>query len=1014
MVVYLLPLYNSKLLSTEPSVSCSKKLIVTLELSNNKKYATEQLDFDVSCVDSPTGECPCPCNYSSDPKCTCRNLAQKLSVGVTKSAVYATYPMNYIKKFNGRPNEAIVQTDTCVDGELAEDATCGWAHDGDTGDNIPGFGFTKLPTAHCLRLDEWWWYLGYQLGAYQLDFDITLNLTTTTTAAATPATSNSSLGASTLPAPSSLLSPSSSASSPAAASPPSPVAAGSNGTQEELLVLSPSQPFVLNSGRTLSAKLLGDLEGYVQIPQLMDKYVLVPSPPGKAVGAVLSEHKSDWLVMDESMLTLDGTACNKIGVGYSAFCNQPNRCDVAAGTCLASQIVNLVADDQDRLAKGLTPRYLITKYGTGDDNPRQVVWSNRGNLTQFSLNLPLTSIKTSLVQLTVKADDLTFTTNRSPAKILKSQVCTLSGSICGSFQALAGKGYLKADIQNTGSLVADYTISVLDCPLGILPVAAQSASIASAEIKTFTFVLQAETDRPLKNASCQVAVADAVGELVDSSVITFTTNATEYGKDPIQSNVTDNWHGGGSPGNSTGCTACPNMLNVVCAAKNGCWGKLGGSLVLFTAVPIALLALWVAFRRGWLTAFINWLFTAVEWLFLQLGTKQEPKRQRSGTEEKGGGKSGGLSEGRGSELEPDAVVAVAGKGRRSGKRGIWVDDSASAGPAVKSGSTIAATILKPKKKATPEFYAFSLDNPLAAEGSESTEGAVIEMPTRVHLSETYHAPQQQLYSAPGTQGRHQIPGNPGAQVGSPPGASLQLRPLPWGVGSIDGPGSCYPESDPGSPLVQPWPPGQWFLPASPGPSSPLVPPFATATWHGPAPPSRLSSPASAASQDMLLPQHLSGVTPGSNACGMQPGEPLDSLHNATVDEGVMPGATGQAALPPCPPDVVAQQAQQPQQEGQQGQQPQRTQQEDQQPQRAQQPAFPRGLETAPQRPAEEGGGGSRLAGLSAAEERLQEWLQRHPALLPRRDSGGSASNPVRQLWSLQYPGEGHNATTPRR
>ena len=54
---------------------------------------------------SPTGECPCPCDYVTDPKCTCRNLAQKLSVGVTKSAVYATYPMNYIKRFNGRPNE---------------------------------------------------------------------------------------------------------------------------------------------------------------------------------------------------------------------------------------------------------------------------------------------------------------------------------------------------------------------------------------------------------------------------------------------------------------------------------------------------------------------------------------------------------------------------------------------------------------------------------------------------------------------------------------------------------------------------------------------------------------------------------------------------------------------------------------------------------------------------------------------------------------------------------------------
>lgn len=34
----------------EASLQCSKKLVVTLELGSNKKYETERLDFDVSCV----------------------------------------------------------------------------------------------------------------------------------------------------------------------------------------------------------------------------------------------------------------------------------------------------------------------------------------------------------------------------------------------------------------------------------------------------------------------------------------------------------------------------------------------------------------------------------------------------------------------------------------------------------------------------------------------------------------------------------------------------------------------------------------------------------------------------------------------------------------------------------------------------------------------------------------------------------------------------------------------------
>lgn len=54
---------------------------------------------------SPTGQCPCPCDPATQPTCGCRNLATKLSVGVTKGPVYATYPLTYLKKFNGNPSE---------------------------------------------------------------------------------------------------------------------------------------------------------------------------------------------------------------------------------------------------------------------------------------------------------------------------------------------------------------------------------------------------------------------------------------------------------------------------------------------------------------------------------------------------------------------------------------------------------------------------------------------------------------------------------------------------------------------------------------------------------------------------------------------------------------------------------------------------------------------------------------------------------------------------------------------
>lgn len=129
------------------SLSCSQKIVVTVELENNKLYETERLNFAVSCVNrcvdglqpftatqllqrhhrlqvrrsrrhappplccvpcSPTDQCPCPCNYATDPTCACRDLRQEVSVAATKSPVYASYPVTFYRYFNGRPYEVRV------------------------------------------------------------------------------------------------------------------------------------------------------------------------------------------------------------------------------------------------------------------------------------------------------------------------------------------------------------------------------------------------------------------------------------------------------------------------------------------------------------------------------------------------------------------------------------------------------------------------------------------------------------------------------------------------------------------------------------------------------------------------------------------------------------------------------------------------------------------------------------------------------------------------------------------
>jgi len=52
-----------------------------------------------------------------------------------------------------------------------------------------------------------------------------------------------------------------------------------------------------------------------------------------------AEIKKQWMVLRDNFFTLDGNECNKIGVSYSGFRNQPGqKCNEPQNTCLASQI----------------------------------------------------------------------------------------------------------------------------------------------------------------------------------------------------------------------------------------------------------------------------------------------------------------------------------------------------------------------------------------------------------------------------------------------------------------------------------------------------------------------------------------------------------------------------------------------------------------------------------------------------------------------------------------------------
>lgn len=127
-----------------PSLNCTTKLLVTLAVdAGSALTGTTRLDTSLTCTGSPTGACPCPCSAATTPGCTCVDFGSPLSISLTKTPAYLTYPLTYVQSFNAKPAELIIRTGlgfpslACADGAAAPAPTCGWATDPVSGAPVP-------------------------------------------------------------------------------------------------------------------------------------------------------------------------------------------------------------------------------------------------------------------------------------------------------------------------------------------------------------------------------------------------------------------------------------------------------------------------------------------------------------------------------------------------------------------------------------------------------------------------------------------------------------------------------------------------------------------------------------------------------------------------------------------------------------------------------------------------------------------------------------------------------------
>ncbi|KPA85907.1 hypothetical protein ABB37_00219 [Leptomonas pyrrhocoris] len=560
----------------DDAINCTKKMVVTLTVEAGQQADEESLVFLNSAVDETTS------TGTATNTTTTVNFAP-IAITTSRSAVRYRYPIFYVQNYNAKPYEATVKgrlLNQCNADFDSGTATCGIAYDAfskaipfsqgfccdcsmcqtlgfcvpDARANQACNLFDAYTTASCLRFGQRW-YSGYTIGSYITW--LTLNVTVSRNITADPPN-------------------------------------GSNGIvqsmtqQTVVLQLSPS---VLGDnaggGWGASARLVGSFAPTDQPLDLTSRMLFAPALP--LTDERVRAGAAEWIVLPNTLVTLDGTECNKVGVSYEAFASQGNRCNLRPGSCLSSQLEDYRTSDLARVAAGKKAQYMATGYGDFD---LERVWNTSASpAEQVSpyISYIAASPAAAMIVLTVDADDLEYHIGVANGKILSAALNN------ATLEADTRDGVLSAVIQNVAAVTGRLVVSVENCTKGVFPMAAQVLSLGAQQQFALRFNVYMQDYAVSADANCSVVVRNAEEVVTDTRVVSWTVVAPGFNNGT--QGGTAGGGGGGSKEESSAvtCGTC-GTLNVACASKRGCWGLVLLDLVVYLIIAAVIFCVFW-FRR---------------------------------------------------------------------------------------------------------------------------------------------------------------------------------------------------------------------------------------------------------------------------------------------------------------------------------------------------------------------------------------------------------------------------------
>ncbi|KAK3140120.1 hypothetical protein QOZ80_5AG0396260 [Eleusine coracana subsp. coracana] len=257
------------------------------------------------------------------------------------------------------------------------------------------------------------------------------------------------------------------------------------GSSVSEVVVGPDNRTAISGDNFLRVNLIGDFKDYTDdIPSFDGFYLVTPRKGASNSQPQVNDEYSRWMLVEKLRFTDDGRECDKIGVGYEAYQNQPNFCSSPIGSCLHNQLWNFMEEDKNRIS-------------------------------DYSFAVGVKEVRYTNIILELRADDIQYVYQRSPGKIIRMNLPT--------FEALQ-VGVANVTTKNIGQLEASYSLT-LKCSGGIIPVEEHFFIMKPYEVIDRLFHLHTSTNQAAKHRCAATLKASNSSEL-DISECEFNTTAT--------------------------------------------------------------------------------------------------------------------------------------------------------------------------------------------------------------------------------------------------------------------------------------------------------------------------------------------------------------------------------------------------------------------------------------------------------------------------------------------------------